>query len=152
MIIQDPTVPIDLSYGFRKAMEHFSIHTRILHPSDYPLATFAYALSAAGAQKVLSVFPLKLKISGFLTGCWKSRYHVGLKNQTGCYHCAFDELLANDCRSYMNCISLTPGLFHDFKAAGSSEKQSLNNPVGELDRSEEIYSKVCSKQARGGRA
>jgi hypothetical protein len=51
----------------------------------------------------------------------------------------------------MRCVSLTPGLFHDFKAAGSAEKQSLNNPWLEVGREEEVYSKVCLFTSRGAR-
>lgn len=54
IVFQDPTVPSrqDLSPGFNSVKE-FPEHSRVIHPSDFPLCTYAYSVSYAGAQKVL---------------------------------------------------------------------------------------------------
>ncbi|KAI7782797.1 hypothetical protein LA080_012838 [Diaporthe eres] len=89
IVFQDPTVPSrqHLSPGFNSVKE-FPEHSRVIHPSDFPLCTYAYAVSYAGAQKIL--------------------YHGGLDRVVS----NFDTDLANNCWLYMNCISITPPLFH----------------------------------------
>ncbi|KAJ0103955.1 hypothetical protein J7T55_010972 [Diaporthe amygdali] len=89
IVFQDPTVPSrqNLSPGFN-SVKAFPDQSRVIHPSDFPLCTYAYAVSYAGAQKVL--------------------YHGGVDRVVS----NFDTDLANNCWLYMNCISITPPIFH----------------------------------------
>lgn len=52
-VFHDPTVPYNLSVGFADMMSYFPARSRVLHTSNFPLATFAYAISFPGAQKIL---------------------------------------------------------------------------------------------------
>lgn len=63
IVFQDPTVPSrqSLSPGFN-SVKDFPEHSRVIHPSDFPLCTYAYAVSYAGAQKVLYVALVDIRI------------------------------------------------------------------------------------------
>lgn len=63
IVFQDPTVPSRqyLSPGFNSVKE-FPEHSRVIHPSDFPLCTYAYAVSYAGAQKILYVALINFRI------------------------------------------------------------------------------------------
>ncbi|KAF4634552.1 hypothetical protein G7Y89_g3552 [Cudoniella acicularis] len=91
-------------------------YTRIMHKAGAPICTFAYALSARGAQKVL--------------------YHLGTRGQVSNY----DNALAFMCRDgnlNLKCYSVEPFLFMHHRAARPLDKDS-DNLINEHD-------KVCEK-------
>ncbi|KAM3066430.1 hypothetical protein ACMFMG_012071 [Clarireedia jacksonii] len=114
--IYDPTVPRNLSSGNAGVSKHFSTATRVLHRSDYPLSTLAYAVTYEGAQRIL--------------------YHLSVDGLP--YE--FDTSLADTCRSYMNCFSVTPGIFHEYLPPGTKGKDSDNREKEEGKRTKPLYS------------
>ena len=88
--------------------------TRYVQWSYQPICTFGYAVTGAGAQKLLE---------------------VAANDTTGD---PFDNWLTTQCRLPevdIKCISVNPELFHDHKRAG--KQTSLNNVVEEGDSPEE---------------
>ncbi|KAF4548250.1 Hypothetical protein D9617_30g011550 [Elsinoe fawcettii] len=85
----DETVPIieDRSPGFNDRYT-FPDKTRVVHMSDFPLCTFGYAVSLQGARKIL--FRMEQEIDT-----------------------NYDTDLANHCRTGLDCLSVTPPLFHE---------------------------------------
>ena len=78
-----------------------------------------------------------------LSHCSNS-YQIGLKSTVAQY----DNALALSCQTVLNCISLTPGLFHDYKAAGSPEKHSSSSPHLEKETPHELFSKESRSLTR----
>ncbi|KAK0107389.1 hypothetical protein ONS95_004081 [Cadophora gregata] len=117
--INDPTVPprADLSPGF-DAVKELPERSRFLHPTDFPACTYAYAVSYAGAQKIL--------------------YHASL----GKVVANFDSDLANNCWLYMNCLSLTPPLFHFDRSIGLQRDSDTDAAAEKHNREPGIFTNV----------
>ncbi|KAH8759873.1 hypothetical protein F5883DRAFT_524803 [Diaporthe sp. PMI_573] len=85
IVFQDPTVPSrgNLSPGFN-SVKSFPEHSRVIHPSDFPLCTYAYAVSYAGAQKILITPPLFHfdRNKDFLASDWNSGRNVGMERDS----------------------------------------------------------------------
>jgi hypothetical protein len=80
-------------------------HSRIVHPADAPICTFAYAISQRGAQRLL--------------------YNLAVKELQG----LFDNALAWMCRDKPldeKCFSTYPPLFHQHRSVGIAGKNSDN--------------------------
>lgn len=75
---------------------------------------------------------------------YSNSYQIGLKSTVAQY----DNALALSCQTVLNCISLTPGLFHDYKAAGSPEKHSSSSPHLEKETPHELFSKESRSLTR----
>ncbi|KAH7064182.1 hypothetical protein BKA63DRAFT_525983 [Paraphoma chrysanthemicola] len=120
----DPTLSRSLADFYLKSTTHLPPQTRGVHPSNFPLGTFAYAVSYHGAQKIL--------------------YQIGLNSTVAQY----DNALALSCQTVLNCISVTPGLFHDYKQAGKAEKQSTSSPHREEDTLQEMFSENMGMSVR----
>ncbi|KAF2448488.1 glycosyltransferase family 25 protein [Karstenula rhodostoma CBS 690.94] len=90
-------------------------HTRMLYRSHWPLCTFAYAVTRASAQRILSTY--------------------GTEGEAGCV--AFDVRMLEACRDHdWRCWTVAPELFHH--VPGKSEIASVDTGVekdGEGDRS-----------------
>lgn len=83
--------------------------TRILHKSVFPLCTFAYAVTRQSAKRMLhELMPPKEPM------------YIGNDDAK-----AYDVALLHNCRSHMNCFSLSPELFHH--AQGQSVIDSVEN-------------------------
>lgn len=98
-VFLDPTIPdrTDLHPWTASLLTALSVpfYSRVLHRSKWPLCSFGYAVTRAGAQKILTdVAPPKEDISRNLI--------------------AYDAALLDGCRNgYMlNCYSILPELFH----------------------------------------
>ncbi|KYK55025.1 hypothetical protein DCS_06986 [Drechmeria coniospora] len=81
--------------------EKYPPHTRAVHHAEEGVCTLAYAISQAGARKIL--------------------HELALKPPTA----AFDILLrffcdGTDGRAMHNCLGVTPGLFHHYRPAGKA--------------------------------
>lgn len=72
IVFQDPTVPShqEMSPGF-EALKDFPEKSRIIHPTDFPVCSYAYAVTYEGAQKVLCVLTGASMLSqeDLATGC-----------------------------------------------------------------------------------
>ncbi|KAL5430672.1 hypothetical protein PMIN06_012476 [Paraphaeosphaeria minitans] len=90
-------------------------HTRMLYRSYWPLCTFAYAVTRASAQRIMSTY--------------------GTEGEGGCV--AFDVRMLEACRDHdWRCWTVAPELFHH--VPGKSEIASVNTGAekdGEGDRS-----------------
>ncbi|KAH6679136.1 glycosyltransferase family 25 protein [Halenospora varia] len=106
VINDDETVaPKTQQPTLKEHLAEYPEHTRILHKAGAPICTFAYALSARGAAKVL--------------------YYLGTKGQGANY----DNALAFMCRDgnlNLKCYSVEPFLFQHHRAAGPLDKDSDN--------------------------
>ena len=103
MISNDETVAPKAYQPWLKALKDLPEKTRIVHKTGAPICTFAYAISARGAQKILA--GLGLKGTGY----------------------NFDNALAYFCRDGImdiKCFTVQPMLFHHHRAAGSMRKDS----------------------------
>ncbi|KAI9883472.1 MAG: hypothetical protein M1823_004762 [Watsoniomyces obsoletus] len=110
-ILNDRTVPtydrIPNSFGDGFDPHQYPQHTRIVHPSLHPVGSFGYALSRAGAQKVLYM----LSVGGLLVD-------------------TFDTALARMCRHRtmnLTCISTNPTLFGHYRRRGRKSHDSDTN-------------------------
>ena len=114
-ILNDPTVP-----KFSHFINHFGRgfdpavapeHTRFVHASNLPVCTFAYAISYAGAQKLLYF----ASVGGLLPN-------------------PFDVALGEMCRHKtlgLECVSVNPALFMNFQKRGPKGFDSDSTPGGE---------------------
>jgi len=103
VIKDDETVAPKEHQGWLKALKDYPDHTRIIHKTGAPICTFAYAVSARGAQKIL----LALAMKGSNLG--------------------YDNQLAFLCQGgYLNikCYSVQPMLFFHHRPAGAVDKDS----------------------------
>lgn len=109
-IHNDPTTPsLDKIKGLVD-YKAYPEHTRWVHRAGGPICTFAYALSQAGARKVL--------------------YALSVDREGGG---AFDNILADFCRDGTSgnpdgmraqCLAVTPPLFYHHRAKGSASGDS----------------------------
>lgn len=101
IIQDDKTVPMVRGQPWANGLDIYPPHTRVVHSivSNAPSCTFAYAVSARGAQKILDAIPA---------------------GQLGTSPLPFDRILGNLCTSSINasssdpafkCISVQPMLF-----------------------------------------
>ena len=110
IIQNDETVAPKAHQPWLKALNDFPEKTRIIHKTGAPICTFAYAVSARGAQKILA--------------------GLGLKGTS----LSFDNTLAYLCRDgglNIKCFSVQPMLFYHHRSAGSLNKDSDN--IGATD-------------------
>ncbi|KAI9799162.1 MAG: hypothetical protein M1833_004202 [Piccolia ochrophora] len=113
VISGDPSVPAyQNTYQPENDMqkESFPEHTRIVHTSDAPICTFAYAVSRRGAQKIM--------------------YALSVAKLEG----NFDNALAWFCQAKTlgaRCVSVQPTYFFHHRPAGTSRKDSDINRWGE---------------------
>jgi hypothetical protein len=103
IINNDETVAPKEHQPWLKALSEYPDHTRMIHKTGAPICTFAYAVSARGAQKILMALALK-----------GSNLNL-------------DNALAYLCRDgYLNikCYSVQPMLFYHHRPAGSVSKDT----------------------------
>jgi len=70
--MHDYTVPSELTGGFTNLFQGLPNQTRIIHPSNIPLTTNAYAVSNLGAKKILLVLR-------HVVGIWNNKLEPGTK-------------------------------------------------------------------------
>ncbi|PHH91188.1 hypothetical protein CDD83_1374 [Cordyceps sp. RAO-2017] len=88
--------------------------TRLLHRSVFPLCTFGYALSRAGARRLLE---------------------LGAREPSGRGHKAYDVLVLLSCRDYgLRCWTVNPELFHHVPGPSIIDLQQGNNELPPVDR------------------
>lgn len=125
VINNDLSVPkIDkLRINNPEMMKEFPDHTRIIHVAGAPICTYAYALSLAGARKVLWALSVK-ELQGI-----------------------FDNALAWWCRDKGGmCVSANPPYFQAHQFAGGAGKGSDINPgVPELKEGKTINIRWSTK-------
>lgn len=92
-------------------------YTRLVHRSVFPLCTFGYALSRAGARRLLE---------------------MGSKEPTGGGHKAYDVLILLGCRDYgLRCWTINPELFHHVPGRSIIDTQQGTNDAPPVDRAAE---------------
>ncbi|RDA84131.1 hypothetical protein CP532_0111 [Ophiocordyceps camponoti-leonardi (nom. inval.)] len=88
--------------------------TRLFHRSVFPLCTFGYALSRAGALRLL---------------------HLGKKEPSTSGHKAYDVLILLSCRDYgLRCWTVNPELFHHMPGPSIIDLQQGNTELPPVDR------------------
>ncbi|KAF4550863.1 Hypothetical protein D9617_15g042140 [Elsinoe fawcettii] len=110
--MRDPSVPSsDARTPWLNDTSMFPEGIRKIHDSDFPLGTFAYAVTSSGAAKILH------------------RMHRRLIGN-------FDNELANHCRTGLRCLTVTPALIGEAWAAKSD---SDNVDGGKVFRDRKYY-------------
>ena len=111
-IVQNDQTVAPLSHiGWLKDLYDYPEHTRVYHRSVEPICTYAYAVSARGAQKIL-----------LQMGLFESN-----EPYKGHPNSAFDNNLSWMCEQKimgMKCVSVTPPLFFSHRPAGSESRDS----------------------------
>lgn len=88
-------------------------YTRLVHRSVFPLCTFGYALSRAGARRLLE---------------------MGSKEPAGKGHKAYDVLILLGCRDYgLRCWTVNPELFHHVPGPSMIDNQQGTNDAPPVD-------------------
>ena len=105
VILNDPSVPnlTNLRSDNKEEMKQFPNHSRLIHMAGEPLCSFAYAISAKGAQKLL--------------------YGTAIKELRG----IFDNALSWWCTDHSQnatCLVAQPPYFFHHRPAGKSNKAS----------------------------
>ncbi|RDA95109.1 hypothetical protein CP533_2188 [Ophiocordyceps camponoti-saundersi (nom. inval.)] len=91
-----------------------SPQTRLFHRSVFPLCTFGYALSRAGALRLLQ---------------------LGKKEPTTSGHRAYDVLILLSCRDYgLRCWTVNPEMFHHMPGPSIIDVQQGNTELPPVDR------------------
>lgn len=89
-------------------------YTRLVHQSVFPLCTFGYALSRAGAQRLLE---------------------MGSTEPAGKGHKAYDVLILLGCRDYgLRCWTVNPELFHHTPGPSIIDADEGNTELPPVDR------------------
>ncbi|KAK1250078.1 hypothetical protein MKX08_010081 [Trichoderma sp. CBMAI-0020] len=89
-------------------------HTRLVHRSVFPLCTFGYALSRAGARRLLE---------------------LGGKEPSRRGHKAYDVLVLLSCRDYgLRCWTVNPELFHHVLGPSIIDTQQGHKALPPVDR------------------
>jgi hypothetical protein len=89
-------------------------YTRLVHRSVFPLCTFGYALSRAGALRLLE---------------------LGGKEPPGKGHKAYDVLILLSCRDYgLRCWTVNPELFHHTPGPSIIDTEQGNEELPPVDR------------------
>lgn len=114
----DPSMPhSDNLHPFTKSLlKNLGVgeYRRLVHESVFPLCTFGYALSRAGARRVLEMGRRKLSKGG---------------------HQAYDVLLLISCRDYgLRCWSVNPELFHHVPGPSIIDVQQGVKDLPPVDR------------------
>jgi hypothetical protein len=105
VIKDDETVAPKEHQPWLKALKDYPEHTRIIHKTGAPICTFAYGVSARGAQKILLALAMDLKNA-----------NLNLDNALA--------YLCRDGHFDIKCYSVQPMLFYHHRPAGAFDKDS----------------------------
>ncbi|EGP84767.1 unnamed protein product [Zymoseptoria tritici ST99CH_1A5] len=121
VIPNDPTVPakkhIDVEFGSRQYVDEYPEHTRVVSRAHTPTCTVAYAVSQAGARRIL--------------------WEMGLKAMRGPYDLQLREACAgHGGRSQLLCFTSQPQIFGTHRPAGDTSRWSNISPQSDLPTEE----------------